>query len=143
MPRLIKGGKWVYGWVAISAERKMPIPPEAWQEYGFQAGDQVLLLRGSRRSGGFGITTPERIADAGWQQLSSGQLEMGNRVLGQAQLDRDGSITLPPAIEAESGDRLLAVRGSRLALGFVAQGPIYEEALKHPELSELCWDSTL
>ena len=131
MPRLAKGGKWVYGWVAISAERKMPIPPEAWQEYGFQAGSQVVLLRGSRRSGGFGISTPERIADA------FGQLEIGARVLDQARLDRDGSVTLPPAIEVEPGDRLLAVRGSRLALGFVARGPIYEQAAKHPELAEL------
>jgi hypothetical protein len=67
---------------------------------------------------------------------------MGSRVLGQACLNQDGSVTLPPGIEAEPGDRLLAVRGSRLALGFVAQGPIYEEALKHPELPELSWDST-
>ena len=88
-------------------------------------------MRGSRRSGGFGITTPERIAD------TFGQLGMGNRVLGQARLARDGSVTLPSAIEAEPGDRLLAVRGSRLALGLVAQGPIYEEAAKHPELAEL------
>jgi hypothetical protein len=137
MPRLAKGGKWVYSWVVISAERKMPIPPEAWQEYGFQAGSQVVLLRGSRRSGGFGISTPERIADAGWQRPSIGQLEMGTRVLGQARLERDGSVTLPPAIEAEPGDRLLAVRGSRLALGLVARGPIYEEATRHPELTEL------
>ena len=131
MPRLAKGGKWVYGWVVISAERRMPIPPEAWQEYDFQAGDEVLFLRGSRRSGGFGISPPERIADA------FGRLQMGTRVLGQARLDRDGSVTLPPAIEAVPGDRLLAVRGSRLALGFVAQGPIYEQAAQHPELVEL------
>ena len=26
MPRLVKGGKWVYSWVVIGAERKMPIP---------------------------------------------------------------------------------------------------------------------
>ena len=136
MPRLVKGGKWVYGWVVISAERKMPIPPEAWPEYGFRAGDQVLFLRGSRRSGGFGITTPERIADA-CGQLESDALIRGTRVLGQARLDRDGSVTLPPAIEAGPGDRLLAVRGSRLALGFVAQGPIYEEAARHPELAQL------
>jgi hypothetical protein len=32
----------------------------------------------------------------------------------------------------------LAVRGSGQALGFVAQGPIYEEALRHPELA--CFD---
>ncbi len=75
MPRLVKGGKWVYGWVVISTERKMLIPPEAWQEYGFQASSQVLLLRGSRRSGGFGISTPGQIADA------FGQLETGTRVL--------------------------------------------------------------
>jgi hypothetical protein len=137
MPRLAKGGKWVYGWVIISAERKMPIPPEAWREYGFHAGDQVLLLRGSRRSGGFGIGTPERIAGAGWQRPSIGQLEMGTRVLGQARLDRDGSVALPPAIEAKPGDRLLAVQGSRLALDFIARGTIYEEAARHPELVEL------
>jgi hypothetical protein len=137
MPRLVKGGKWVYGWVVISAARKMPIPPEARQEYGFQVGSQVLLLRGSQRSGGFGMSTPERVADAGWQRPSIGQLEMGTRVLGQAQLDRDASVTLPPAIEVEPGDRLLVVRGSRLALGFVTRGPIYEEATKHPELVEL------
>jgi hypothetical protein len=131
MPRLVKGGKWVYGWVVISAERKMPIPPEAWQEYSFHADNQVLFLRGSRRSGGFGISTPERIADA------FGQLGEGTRALGQARLNRDGSVTLPPGIEAKPGDRLLAVRGSRLALGFVARGPIYEEAARHPELVEL------
>jgi hypothetical protein len=131
MPRLVKGGKWVYGWVVVSAERKLPIPPDAWQEYGFQAGDQVLFLRGSRRSGGFGVGKTERIAD------SFGRFEMGNRMLGQARLDRDGSVTLPPAIEAEPGDRLLAVRGSGLALGFVTRGPIYERAGRHPELAEL------
>jgi hypothetical protein len=32
------------------------------------------------------------------------------------------------------GDKLLTVRGSCYGLGFVAKGPIYEEALQHPEL---------
>jgi hypothetical protein len=131
MPRLARGGKWVYGWVVIGAERRMPIPPEAWQEYGFRAGNQVLFLRGSRRSGGFGVGMPEQIAAA------FGQLDTGTRVLGSARLDRDGSVTLPLMIEAEPGDRLLVVRGSRLALGFIARGPIYEQAAKHPELAEL------
>jgi hypothetical protein len=35
------------------------------------------------------------------------------------------------------GDRLLVVRGSGRALGFVAQGRIYDEAWKHPELENL------
>jgi hypothetical protein len=33
------------------------------------------------------------------------------------------------------GDRLLTVRGSCYGLGFVAQGSIYDEALRHPELA--------
>jgi hypothetical protein len=39
MPRVAKGGKWVYGWVVVGGERRVPIPTDAWQEYGFQAGD--------------------------------------------------------------------------------------------------------
>ena len=41
---------------------------------------------------------------------------------------------MPPEVGVKPGDRLLAVRGSRYGLSFVARGPIYEEALKHPEL---------
>jgi len=41
---------------------------------------------------------------------------------------------MPPLVRVEPGGRLLAVRGSGRALGFLARGPIYEEALAHPEL---------
>jgi hypothetical protein len=51
MPQLVKGGKWVFGWVIVGRQREMQIPPEANAEYGFQTGDQVFLLPGSRRSG--------------------------------------------------------------------------------------------
>jgi hypothetical protein len=37
----------------------------------------------------------------------------------------------PPAL---AGDRLLVVRGSGLALGFLERGPIYEEARRHPDI---------
>ena len=46
----------------------------------------------------------------------------------------DGRVTVPPEVGVKPGDRLLTVRGSRYGLGFVARGPIYKEALKHPEL---------
>jgi hypothetical protein len=41
---------------------------------------------------------------------------------------------VPLEADVRPGDRLVAVRGSRYALGFVARGPIYEVALKHLEL---------
>jgi len=34
----------------------------------------------------------------------------------------------------QPGERLLVVRGSGLALGFLQQGPIYEEAQHHPQI---------
>ena len=55
------------------------------------------------------------------------------RELGRGQFG-DGWVTVPPEVGVKPGDRLLAVRGSRYGLGFVARGPIYEEAVKHPEL---------
>ena len=41
---------------------------------------------------------------------------------------------LPPNSSVMPGERLLAVRGSGLALGFIQRRLIYEEALKHAEI---------
>ncbi len=126
MPQLVKGGKWVFGWVVVRPERKIAIPPQAWQEYGFQAGDEALFLRGSRRSGGFGVSTPARL------NATFGPLK--DRLLGRGRFDQSGELVLPPEIQVEPGEQLLTVRGSRYALGFIAQGPICEEASRHTEL---------
>jgi hypothetical protein len=129
MPRLVKGGKWAYGWVVIGSEGEMTIPPEAWREFGFQAGDEAIFTPGSRRSGGFAISTPELMAEV-TERLDGATM----RVLARGRFAEGGRVMVPPEVGGKPGDRLLAVRGSRYGLGFVAQGPIYEEALKHPEL---------
>jgi hypothetical protein len=85
-------------------------------------------MPGSRKSGGFAISTPELMEEFS-ERLGGGTL----RVLARGQFG-DGQVTMPPEVGVQPGDRLLAVRGSRYGLGFVAQGPIYEEALKHLEL---------
>jgi hypothetical protein len=123
MPQLAKGGKWVFGWVVVGSQRELTIPPEARREYGFRAGSRVLFLRSSRRSGGFGIGLSSRVTAI-----------LTKRALARGRIGRGGRVVLPPEIEAQPGGRLLAVRGCGYALGFIAQGPIYEEALKHPEL---------
>jgi hypothetical protein len=123
MPQLVKGGKWVFGWVVVRPRNKITIPPEAYREYGFQVGEEILFTRGSRRSGGFGIGRADKFPAL-----------LKKRVLAQGRMGRSAQVALPSEVEAQVGDRLLAVRGSGLALGFLAQGPIYAEALKHPEL---------
>jgi hypothetical protein len=123
-----KGGKWVFGWVTVEGDNRITIPAEAYQEHGFQAGDKVVFLRGSRRSDGFAVGRAERIAAA------AGGLELQKRVIGGGEIEADRQVLLPAQIGIQPGDRLLAVRGSGLALGFVVRGPIYEEALKYPGL---------
>jgi hypothetical protein len=129
MPRLVKGGKWVYGWVVVGRRSEITIPPEAWREFNFQAGEEAVFVPGSRRSGGFGIiSTPGLISEV------FGRLEGTTlRALARGHFEA-GCIVLPQLVGVQPGDQLLVVRGSRYGLGFVARGPIYAEALKHLEL---------
>ena len=48
-------------------------------------------------------------------------------------MEIEGGVAGMPRL-VKGGDLLLTVRGSRCGLGFVARGPIYLEALEHPEL---------
>jgi hypothetical protein len=131
MPRLVKGAKWTYGWVIIGPDSEIVIPPEAWREFGFQAGDEMVFTPGSRISGGFAISMPTLMAEA-----SEKMGGVGLRELARGRFE-EGKVTVPPEVSVEPGSRLLTVRGSRYGLGFIAQGPIYEEAVKHPELEAL------
>jgi hypothetical protein len=124
MPQLVKGGKWVFGWVIVGPRGQVRIPPAAIAEYGFQVEDIVFLARGSRRSGGFGIGRLEKVAKSPLQA----------RFTVQAKISKDGDVALPPEMGIRPGERLLVVRGSGLALSFVQYGPIFETVLKHPDI---------
>ena len=129
MPQLVRGGKWAYGWVIVGPSREVAVPPDAWREFGFRAGEDALFVTGSRRSGGFAVSTPALMAQVS-ERLGGATLA----VLGRGRFEADGWVRVPPEVDVRPGDRLLAVRGSRYGLGFVARGRIYEEALRHPQL---------
>jgi bifunctional DNA-binding transcriptional regulator/antitoxin component of YhaV-PrlF toxin-antitoxin module len=151
MPQLVKGGKQTYGWSVVSETGRIAIPQEAMHEYGFSEYDKVILMSGSRRSGGFAVSTPARLAGSplstvldGFSRLRTFQMREGSivRAGGRAycwtMIDEGGYITLPLDTLREykilPGDRLLTVRGSGLALGFAVKGPIVDEAAAHAEL---------
>jgi hypothetical protein len=125
MPKLVKGAKWAYGWVVVGPGKEIVIPPDAWREYGFQSGEEAILLAGSRRSGGFSVSTTALMA-----QRSERRKGVQLAILGRGRFRKKWTVVLPPEISVAPGDRLLAVRGSRYGLGFVARGPIYEEATR-------------
>jgi len=124
MPQLVKGGKWVFAWTVVGGDLDLLIPPEAFQEYGFQTKDPVVFLRGSRSSGGVIIGRRAKVLDS----------VVKGRVVAEGEIGERGLVRLPALLGVQAGEKLLAVRGSGLALSFLRFGRIYAEALRHPEL---------
>jgi len=97
MPRLVKGGKWVYGLVVIGPEREVTIPPEARREYGLRAGGEVLFLRGSQRSGGFSVSTPGQMT-----------VPLEKRMLGRGRMSEGGQVVVPPEVGVHAANEFAA-----------------------------------
>lgn len=126
MPQLAKGGKWVFGWAIVNDEKTILIPPTAYAEYQFEANEPVVFLRGSRRSGGFGLGKKNKIAGS----------ILHSRIAEEGSIQEARQFTLPYFIAAAAGEKFLVVRGSNYALGFLQKGPIVEEALRHSDVEE-------
>ena len=125
--RLVKGAKETFGWVIVQQDQAITIPLAAWERYGFFVGEQTLFLRGSCTSGGFGISSQRLLACAMFTGLEK-------RALGYAELLPERKVVLPESLHTDPGCRLLTVFGSGLVLGLISKGPIFQEALRHPEL---------
>jgi bifunctional DNA-binding transcriptional regulator/antitoxin component of YhaV-PrlF toxin-antitoxin module len=151
MPRLVKGGKYVYGWSEVGSEGRVAVPDEALADYSLKPPCKVILLSGSRRSGGFALTTVALLKNSRLSvildenpKLAGFQLPEGETIMITGKpccwvtLNADGSIVVPLETLKEygvnPGDHLLSVRGSCLALGFCVRGPLINEAKKHLNL---------
>jgi bifunctional DNA-binding transcriptional regulator/antitoxin component of YhaV-PrlF toxin-antitoxin module len=150
MPRLVKGGKHVFGWSRVRDCGQILIPPEAVREYNLEDADGLVVLPGSRRSGGFGLSSREAIRRSFLEVVLEDHPELGEFRVPEGEVVehegrpycwaalRQGTVRLPAETLAKygvkTGDRLLVIRGSGLAVGFAVRGPIVEEARRHAEL---------
>ncbi len=151
MPQLVKGGKHVYAWSKVNNNGRIVIPNEAITEYNLLTCDKVILMPGSKRSGGFAVTSVEalkksalRVILDGHPQLADFQItegttiEIKGRPYCWIKMNKNGSITVPletlKKYGVNLGDKLLSVRGSGVALGFIVKGPIIDEAKKHADI---------
>jgi hypothetical protein len=151
MPRLVKGGKHVYGWSEVGKDGKIVVPTEALADYNIQLPCKVILLSGSSRSGGFAITTLSLLKNSALFRILENNPKLANFELAEGEiilisgkpccwvmLDTNGYIVVPlqslKKFDVTTGNLLLSVRGSRLGLGFCAKGPLIEEAKRHPSL---------
>jgi len=151
MPRLVKGGKYVFGWTRVGETGRIVVPPEALAEYGLRESASLVLVPGSRTSGGLGLGSLEalsrsRLAGATASVAGPGESRApeGDRVEHEGgrccRVEvRDGAVVVPPPtlerFGVRVGDDLLVVRGSGLAVGFVVRGRVVEEARRHEGLA--------
>jgi len=152
VPRLVKGGKYVYGWSEVGSDGRIVVPDEALADYSLKPPCKVILLSGSRRSGGFALTTVSLLKNsrlsavldesprlAGFQLPEGEAVKVAGKPCCWVTLNPDGSIVVPSETLKEygfnPGDQLLSVRGSRLALAFCVKGPLTDEAKKHSSLT--------
>jgi bifunctional DNA-binding transcriptional regulator/antitoxin component of YhaV-PrlF toxin-antitoxin module len=151
MPQLVKGGKYVFGWSSVRKDGRIIIPEEARHEYRIEAGEKVIIMSGSRTSGGFSVAKKSQIEQSKLKDIlvqnqdlaqfrtEEGQIiNIGNKALCWMTIHDDGSLLVPlrtlEAYGIEPGGYLLITRGSSLGVGLAAKGPLIEEAKKHPEL---------
>ncbi len=151
MPQLVKGGKNVFGWSKVSKNGIIKIPEEASKEYNLHPLDKVIVISGSKTSGGFSIIKIEKFTDSQLSsilknnpklanfKLSKGMtIQYGKRFFCWTEILKDGKIQLP--IETliiygiRPGNAVLSARGSGLGVGIIVRGPIIKEAEKHTEL---------
>ena len=148
--QLVKGAKHTFGWSAVVDPGTIAIPAEAVAEYGLSEGDRLLVVPGSRTSGGFGLSLPKSVGrsvlgavleehpELGKCRIPECEVvEHGGRPFCWVQLRR-GAVRLDAQALARYGirigDKVLVIRGSGLALGFAVRGPIVQEAGNHGEL---------
>jgi bifunctional DNA-binding transcriptional regulator/antitoxin component of YhaV-PrlF toxin-antitoxin module len=150
MPQLVKGGKHVFGWSRVGSTGWVTIPPEALEEYHIKEADRLIVVPGSRTSGGFGLASPESVKRSLLgvvmdirPELAEFRIPEGEVVECQGKPHcwlqvRNGGVTFPPETLEKYGiavgDKLLVIRGSGLAVGFAVRGPIVDEAGRHDEL---------
>jgi hypothetical protein len=155
MPQLVKGGKYVYGWSVINVDGRIRIPDEAFYEYDFMMIEKIILMSGSKASGGLSISKPEAmggskmgpqiIDSAGYLKESrsftthkSEIIKSGGRLISWTVLDKGKNFYLSDELMdllgLQTGSKLLVGRGSGRGPAFIAKGPIYEKAMKHKYL---------
>ena len=151
MPKLAAGGKYVYGWSVVSSSGEVTVPPEALGEYGIEGEQDLILIQGSEISGGFGVSRRKTLKESAmgvilerYSELESSPagepmvVEGRSKIYARAHLNPENRLQLTEemrkAFGIKAGDRLLAIRGSDIAIAFAATGPILEEAGKHGDL---------
>lgn len=153
MPQLVKGGKYVFGWSKVNSDGRIVIPPEAIEEYRFNPGTTVIMISGSKTSGGFIIVDKAVLEKSALGDILNKKPELKNleipegeiieykdRKYGWTKIQPDNTLKLKNetlgAYGINTGDDLMVIRGSGLGISMIIKGPVVEHARTHPEIEK-------
>jgi len=151
MPQLVKGGKYVFGWSLIKNDGGVVIPTEALAEYKLPPGTDIVLVSGSKTSGGFIVCKKSLLEESSIGGFLRDKPEVinFNKVYDKPFTYKTRNyfftkIREPDTLKLnndtlesyglKTGDPLLSGRGSYLGIAMIVKGSIVECARKHPEV---------
>ncbi|VVB63716.1 Uncharacterised protein [uncultured archaeon] len=151
MPHITKGGKYIFGWTIIRDEGTIFLPEEVMKEYDLAEFEKVIVISGSKATGGIVVAKNEKIQRSKIsnvlsenQRLAKFQITDGELIKYKGRLycwtaiNPGGLIKLPQKVMKELGitsrDNLLVIRGSNMGFVMGVKGPLIEKAKDHPEI---------
>lgn len=146
MPQISKRGKFIFGWSIISDSQQIIIPKQAYDEYLLKNCDKVILISGSKRTGGFCVSNRMMIEKSGINGLFEAfpllyeyKTKEGEFVKYKGRLycwlkQKDGILSLSnetlSVLNLKTSDKLLSIRGSDIAFVMGAKGLLIDRAIK-------------
>lgn len=145
MPQLNKGGKFVFGFSEISDQYTVQIPEQALSEYGVAKNDKVIIITGSKTTGGFCVTNKLLLEQSKLKHILDDCASLSNYSInsgefirykgrgyswlsisssGVVQLTKDAMKYLDLVI----GDKLMCIRSSNIAFMMGVKGPLIDRA---------------
>lgn len=145
MPQISKGGKFIFGLSQIYDDYRIILPTQAVQEYSLTEENQIILLTGSKCTGGFCITRKGLLESSRLKHILIDNPILSNyecvegefiRYKGRfycwKEVAQNGTIRLNKDmldfLDLKIGQQLLSIRSSNIAFTMGAKGPLLEKA---------------
>lgn len=145
MPRMNKGGKFVFGKSRIRDDLAVRLPPQAVAEYDIVCEGRVYLFTGSKSTGGFCVTRKGLLQPSKLGHILADNPGLRDYLVAEGEfvpykgrsycwvgVSEDGVIRLSNEtlrfLDVEEGMELLAIRSSDIAFTMGAKGPLLDRA---------------
>ncbi|HML36263.1 MAG TPA: hypothetical protein PKA19_02415 [Bacillota bacterium] len=145
MPQMNKGGKFVFGKSIVHDDLTVHFPPQAVSEYDITIDGKVILITGSKTTGGFCVTRQGLLETSQLRHvlcetsmLKDNSIPAGTfikykgRSYCWVEITKAGIIQLTADmldfLQLKTGMELLSIRSSDIAFVMGAKGPLLERA---------------